>query len=59
MELARVKNTFGRWLYLEDDDYIDVVLATVVAHQFQGDPVWLFLIAAPGSGKIGMPCDDW
>jgi hypothetical protein len=51
MELARVKNTFGRWLYLEDDDFIDVVLATVVAHQFQGDPVWLFLIAPPGSGK--------
>jgi hypothetical protein len=51
MELAQVKNTFGRWLYLEDDEFIDLVLATVVAHRFQGDPVWLFLIAPPGAGK--------
>lgn len=51
MQLAQVKNTFARWLYLEDDDFIDVVLATVVAHRFQGDPIWLFLIAPPGAGK--------
>jgi hypothetical protein len=54
MELARVKNTFDRWLYLEGDDFIDVVLATVIAHRFQGDPVWLFLIAPPGSGKTAI-----
>jgi energy-coupling factor transporter ATP-binding protein EcfA2 len=51
MELAKVKNVANRWLYLEDDTYIDVVLATVVAHGFDGDPLWLMLIGASGSGK--------
>ncbi len=51
MPLAKVKKTFSRWLYIEDDDFIDVGLATVVAHAFPGDPVWLFLVAASGSGK--------
>jgi len=51
MELAKVKNVANRWLYLEDDIYIDVVLATVIAHSFGGDPLWLMLIGASGSGK--------
>lgn len=51
MNLAAVKNAFSRWLYLEDDEFIDVGLALVVAHGFGGDPVWLFLIAASGSAK--------
>lgn len=51
MELAKVKNVANRWLYLEDDTYIDVVLATVIAHGFKGDPLWLMLIGASGSGK--------
>ncbi|HEX5130912.1 MAG TPA: hypothetical protein VFX92_00345 [Candidatus Krumholzibacteria bacterium] len=51
MELARVKNVANRWLYLEDDTFIDVVLATVVAHGFGGDPLWLMLVAPSGSGK--------
>ena len=51
MKLAKVKNIFNRWLYLEDNNFIDVGLATVVAHGFGGDPLWLFLIAASGSGK--------
>lgn len=51
MELAKVKNIANRWLYLEDDTFIDVVLATVVAHRFGGDPLWLMLIGASGAGK--------
>ena len=27
------------------------MLATVVAHNYPGDPVWLFLVGAPGSAK--------
>lgn len=51
MELAKVKNVANQWLYLENDTFIDVVLATVVAHAFQGDPLWLMLIGPSGSGK--------
>ena len=51
MTLAKVKSAFRRWLHIEDEHYLDVGLATVVAHQFAGDPVWLFLVGASGSGK--------
>jgi hypothetical protein len=49
--LIEVKNPFNRWLYLEDDTFIDLGLATVVAHNFEGDPLWIFLVGAPGSCK--------
>ncbi len=49
--LSEVKNAFSRWLYLEDDSFIDIGLAAVIANRFQGDPVWLFLIAPSGSTK--------
>ena len=51
MNLAAVKNAVSHWLYLEDDTFIDVGLATVVGHKFGGDPIWLFLIAPSGSAK--------
>ena len=50
-ELVDVKNAFHRWLYLEDDTFIEVGLAAVVANSFPGDPVWLFLVGPPGSCK--------
>ena len=49
--LVDIKNTCRRWLYIEDDTFIDVVLAAVVAHNFPGDPVWLFLVGPRGSCK--------
>ena len=51
MNIAEVKNTAARWLYLEDDRFIEVGLASIIAHRFGGDPVWLFLIAPSGSAK--------
>jgi hypothetical protein len=51
MQFAKVKNAFSRWLHIEDDDFIDVGLATVIAHGFPGDPVWLFLVGPSGCGK--------
>lgn len=51
--LEEVKEVFHKWLYIEqgEDMVIDVVLASVVANRFDGDPVWLFLIAPPGGMK--------
>ncbi|NIM65370.1 MAG: hypothetical protein GTO51_05195 [Candidatus Latescibacteria bacterium] len=49
--LPKVKNTFTNWLYLEDDRFIDVALATIIAHRFGWGPIWLFVIAPSGSGK--------
>lgn len=42
---------YKKWLKLQDDTIIKVMFATVFANRLQGDPVWLFVIGPPGSGK--------
>ena len=49
--LSEVRNAFSRYLYVEDDTFIDVGLAAVVSLRFPGDPVWFFLVGSSGSGK--------
>jgi hypothetical protein len=58
MILADVHDAFGKWLAFPADDatrprydLIDVALAVIVANQMQADPLWLFLVAPPSSGK--------
>ncbi len=48
--LEEVKQVFKKWLFLKDDNLIDVSLAVIVANYFlDADPLWL-LIVAPSSG---------
>lgn len=42
---------FRKWLYLPDPTPLHVTAATVLANMWEGDPVWLMLVAPPGSGK--------
>lgn len=49
--LEDLKNRFKKWLHLNDDEIIDILLATVLTNKFSGDPVWLFVIAPPGGTK--------
>jgi hypothetical protein len=55
--LASVHDAFGRWLAFPADgtrpryDLIDVALAVVIANRMEADPLWLFLVAPPSSGK--------
>jgi hypothetical protein len=49
--LKEVKHTFHNWLELENSDGIEVMLATVVSHHLEGDPLWMFLVAPPGGAK--------
>lgn len=55
--LADLHTAFGEWLaFPEVDgapcyDLLDVALATVVANRLHGDPLWVFLVAPPSSGK--------
>jgi IclR helix-turn-helix domain len=57
LTLADVHEAFGRWLaFPEDDarpryDLVDVALAVIVANRMEADPLWLFLVASPSSGK--------
>ena len=42
--------TILKWLHLDpgEEVLVDIVLGAVVANRFSGDPVWLFLVGAPG-----------
>jgi len=41
----------SQWLYIKDGQAIDIVMATALTILLPGDPVWLLLIAPPGSTK--------
>jgi hypothetical protein len=49
--LEEVHTRFQRWLYVEDTDLIDVLLAAASDRKVAGDPVWIMLIAASGGLK--------
>lgn len=49
--LEEVLNTFKKWLVLDETDYIEAVLATVISNLIPGDPVWLFLTGQSGGSK--------
>lgn len=51
IDLQEAKETFHKWLEIEDDSFIDAVLGAHLTTRIPEDPVWLFLIAPPGSGK--------
>jgi len=58
LTLATVHEAFGRWLAFPTDDatrprydLVDIALAVVVANRMTADPLWLFLVAPPSSGK--------
>ena len=49
--LAEVVETFQRWQYLPDPTALYVVLAAYVANKMDGDPIWILVVAPPGTGK--------
>lgn len=49
--LQRAKETVARWLLLDDDHIVDVVLAVPVANSAPGDPVWVIVVAASSGAK--------
>lgn len=54
LDLARannVKEKFKKWLYFSNYDVIDVVMATLIINRKEIDPVWIFLVDPPSSGK--------
>ncbi len=50
-DLQHVKDVYRKWLHIEDDGLIEVVLGTVAANLMDGDPVWLMVIDRSGGGK--------
>ena len=50
-DLKKFKKKIKDWLYVEDEEVLEIVLASVISERLGGDPVWLFLIAPPGGSK--------
>lgn len=46
-----LEQTIHKWLLINDKGLIRVLVGTVVANKLQADPVWLFIVAAPGGSK--------
>jgi len=42
---------YRKYLYLPDTTVLDVIFGSVVANRFEGDPLWLFLVAPSGATK--------
>lgn len=51
IDIEEVRRVFNEWLYLKDTNAIEVCLAVMVSQIVSGDPVWMFLVAAPGGSK--------
>lgn len=49
--LVELKALIQKWLYIEDSEMIDVMLAVHVANQLRTDPLWLLFIAPPSHTK--------
>lgn len=49
--LADVHAQFKKWLFLDNTDGIDIMLATAISQQIDGEPVWMFMVGPPGSAK--------
>lgn len=46
-----LEDKVNKWLLIEDKGILRVITATVIANKLPNDPVWLFIVAAPGGSK--------
>lgn len=49
--LKKARAVFAKWLQLDDSTVLDVIAGVIQAHRIPGDPVWMFLVGAPGGAK--------
>ena len=46
-----ILTTFRKWLHIEDEDSLDIIIASALGSLCPGDPLWTLVIAPPGGGK--------
>jgi len=49
--IENVLKVINKWLYVEDETQIKIMLAVAVASQCPGEPIWMFVIGPSGSSK--------
>lgn len=53
VDFSYVVNTFKAWVEMDQDFYdaLAVVLSVCLANDIPGDPLWMYVVGPPGSGK--------
>lgn len=51
INFSELNNRVMNWYLMKDEGVLKVLMASVIANKLQGDPVWLFLVAASGGIK--------
>jgi hypothetical protein len=49
--LVELKKVIHKWLYMEGDEVIDIIVAVYIANKIQADPLWMIVIAPPSNTK--------
>ena len=49
--LDELKDVFKKWLFLNDTDAIETMMAVHISQIIDGPPIWMFLVAPPGGAK--------
>ena len=52
--LDELKDVFKKWLFLNDTDAIETIMAVHLSQIIDGPPIWMFLVAPPGGAKTEM-----
>jgi hypothetical protein len=58
--LKKLKTIIRKYLIIENDDYVDVIIAVILANMYlNSKPVWIYIVGPPGAGKteILQACD--
>ena len=60
LHFTDVYKGYQKWLHLDDLHCLDAMFGAVIGNRFQGDPIWLFIVASSGGTKseLIMSMDD-
>lgn len=51
MTYQELEQVYSKWMHLHDPDMVRLIYATIIAHKFAGNPVWLLIIGPASCGK--------
>jgi len=54
--LENVYKTTEKYIYVNDRNRIDVILATAMSNQLSGTPIWMFIVGNSGDWKSAFTC---
>lgn len=49
--LSEVKSVVKKWLSIDDEDWLEIILSVALDRKINGEPIWLFIIAVPSGTK--------